>query len=299
MKRGSLLGKIILIEDTKILSLKIKSILLQIGFKEVDAIEPSKILRGNSIYFFKDTDIILLDLDYKNIDVTELIKKLKQIKETSKIPIISFSESADILNIKKAMALGCHDFILKPFEIKTIIDKVLKAAPAGKAIDWKQNNISTEHLVNSTAIENDVFLVEGDDTLKWTDDFKIGIKEIDDEHKKIIDQYSALYQMMKEGKGKEYYKEVLDFLYEYVNTHFAHEESFQQQIGYDKFKEHKIIHDKFKEQVFEMINSQNNQQVTNVELIRMNLFIKGWLINHILITDKKFTSFLHDSWQTG
>lgn len=51
--------------------------------------------------------------------------------------------------------------------------------------------------------------------LKWNDNYKIGIKEIDDEHKQIVD-------------------------------HFEYEEKLQKEISYDYSDHHKNLHEDFK-----------------------------------------------------
>jgi hemerythrin len=207
---------------------------------------------------------------------------LKKSKDTSDIPIISLSERADVSIIKKVIALGCYNFILKPFDEETLIRKALKVTPHYVSEYVAQKEMGNKELLG-----------EGEVALNWTDDFEIGIKEIDDEHRKIIEEYGMLYSKMKDGIGHDYYQELLAFLVEYVSTHFAHEEKLQEEIGYDKCAEHKKIHDKFKMYVNEMIEKNKNNPATDMDLIRINLFIKDWLIHHILITDKKIEAFLH------
>jgi hemerythrin len=45
---------------------------------------------------------------------------------------------------------------------------------------------------------------------------------------------------------------LLDYLEAYTLGHFAEEEAFQLQIGYPRFKEHKLQHDKFRARVAEL-----------------------------------------------
>ena len=276
------MGKVVILGYTNILSLKIKDILTQIGFSDIEVLKTYSVSHRNGNSIFRDVDLILADLDNSSIDVVELITTLKSRKEIADIPIISLSQSSDVAKIKKIISFGCYDFILKPFDAETLIRKIFKVAPKCMLTDAPQ-----------TIAVNNELLGEGSISLNWTRDFEIGIKEIDEEHRKIIEQFGMLYSSMIEGHGHEYYQELLDFLYSYVNTHFEHEESLQREIGYDKCKEHKIIHDKFKLKVNEMIESKKGQSVTNMDLIHINLFIKDWLINHILITDKKIKMFLH------
>ena len=96
---------------------------------------------------------------------------------------------------------------------------------------------------------------------------------------------------MKEGKGHEYYNELLIFLDSYVNTHFSHEEVLHDELNYVDMEEHKRIHDGFRDKVKLLIKQHENSEITNLDLIEMNLFVKNWLFNHIMVEDKKFGEF--------
>ena len=91
--------------------------------------------------------------------------------------------------------------------------------------------------------------------------------------------------------------EILNYLGNYVNTHFAHEEAFHQKVKYPYSKEHKAMHEGFKRKVLNAINqneTRDNREigVSNTDLIRLNLFIKEWLMHHILIEDRKLGEFI-------
>ena len=128
--------------------------------------------------------------------------------------------------------------------------------------------------------------------LKWCVDFEIGIEEIDNEHRKIIEQFEKLYSLMREGQGHEYYGELLVFLNAYIDEHFAHEEALQEKVDYPNFQMHKRIHDDFKIKINQLMDAHDPNDVKNKDLIELNLFIKDWLTNHILIEDKKLGNFV-------
>jgi hemerythrin len=121
----------------------------------------------------------------------------------------------------------------------------------------------------------------------WNKDYLIDVDEIDQEHAQIVDKYNELYILMREGKGHEYYAELLAFLKSYVHEHFAHEEQLHKKHNYPLIHEHKKIHEGFKATLTK-IYENSSEKASNRELIRISLFIKQWLIHHILIEDKKF-----------
>ncbi|WP_242841785.1 hybrid sensor histidine kinase/response regulator [Clostridium beijerinckii] len=69
-------------------------------------------------------DIILLDINLPGIDGYEVFKRLKMHNETKHIPIIAISAHAMPRDIEKGLSLGFSDYITKPINIPSFIEKV-------------------------------------------------------------------------------------------------------------------------------------------------------------------------------
>jgi len=67
-------------------------------------------------------DLVLLDMLLSGKDGREIVKQMKSHERTKHIPVIMFSAhpSAE----KTALAAGADDFVEKPFDIETILEKV-------------------------------------------------------------------------------------------------------------------------------------------------------------------------------
>jgi len=80
-------------------------------------------------------------------------------------------------------------------------------------------------------------------------------------------------------------------LKEYTVKHFGQEEEYFDRYGYSETKAHKEIHAKLVRQVldFEAALKSGKAKVT-MEIMR---FLKDWLVQHIMGTDKKYSTFLH------
>lgn len=280
--------KITVLEETSFLGNRLCALLKKHGIGEVDLLKVSRLDHGNHLYLLKDSALLIIDLDHPESDALQLIKRIKENHETKGIQIVTLSQSSDVMLLKQVIAAGCSDFIVKPFDDQVFIERVFKAL--GKSTLGNQDFVK------------DLYTLENQENhehnLKWHKGYEIGVFDIDKEHQDIINHFETLYQLMIEGKGHAYYLNLLSFLGEYVNTHFAHEEAFQQKIKYPNYLEHKGIHDEFKLKVMQMIqenethNSEEGDRVTNADLIHLNLFIKDWLIHHILIEDKKIGEFI-------
>lgn len=273
------MSKITVLESAGFFRFRLEKILSHYEFDDVEVL--SSINRKNVIATFKDSKLLILDLDNRKIDIVSLIKEVKTNPVTHHIEIILLSSQADIATLKKALSAGCSDFVTKPFSDDILIQKVHKLLNK-EYIDLGMPDMSEEDTSNSNI------------GFSWQQDYSIGIEEIDSEHMTIIDNYEKLYDHMKSGRGHEYYKELIVFLEKYVKEHFAHEEDFLRSINYDKIDEQLKFHREYEDAIELMIHDHNHEHttVTNLDLIKLNLFLKDWFLQHILVEDAKVKAFL-------
>jgi CheY-like chemotaxis protein len=93
---------------------------------EVDGYEVTTVDRGEEIVKVVESkpDLLLLDIWMAGQDGRELCRKLKSDKRTASIPIILFSAGREMAD--SAKAAGANDFVEKPFEIETLLEKIQK-----------------------------------------------------------------------------------------------------------------------------------------------------------------------------
>ncbi|MBI1937888.1 MAG: bacteriohemerythrin [Ignavibacteriales bacterium] len=128
--------------------------------------------------------------------------------------------------------------------------------------------------------------------LTWNNTYSVNINSIDNQHKRLVDLMNNLHDAMKQGKGKDVLGEILNDLANYTVYHFNHEEKLFASHGYPEGNLHKAEHDKLIKQVDELKNKYNSGSVT-VTLDVLN-FLKNWLTDHIVGSDKKYSSFLNE-----
>ena len=68
---------------------------------------------------------------------------------------------------------------------------------------------------------------------QFTDDIKLGIKEIDEEHEGLFALIAEAQDMLSESDTdvRAVATEVVKRLRDYAATHFAHEEAYMRQLG--------------------------------------------------------------------
>lgn len=274
------MGKIIILETTDILGMKMKKILAGFGFENIEIVKRHGFYGKKSNSIFEDADFIIADLDNPYVDSAMLISNLKNDKRNSGTPAIFMSGSADLKKLKMVIKAGGTDFILKPFETETLINKIYKVY--GKA---------PETIVDSKFKTGELF-DELSITVVWSEEFEIGVPEVDAEHKEIVDRFNGFCCLINDKeKDTSKYQGMLDFMYDYVNSHFEHEEKLQKEVGYSNYEEHKKIHDDFKVKVMETVDRYRGKVISEDEIISISLFIKDWLLEHILVEDQKIKDF--------
>ncbi|OPY31218.1 MAG: hypothetical protein A4E32_01668 [Methanomassiliicoccales archaeon PtaU1.Bin124] len=119
--------------------------------------------------------------------------------------------------------------------------------------------------------------------VEWSDKLSVGLPEIDDQHKELINILNRLHSAMVEGKGKVVLKDTLADLADYTVTHFYTEERYMTRYRYPQMGQHRLEHEAFVAKVkkFQEDFDAGNATIT-IELLR---FIKEWLVNHISGTD--------------
>ena len=128
--------------------------------------------------------------------------------------------------------------------------------------------------------------------LEWKDEFSVGVTEFDGQHKVLIDLINKLHDAMRAGVGRQALSDILSELVDYTKTHFENEEKLFLQYSYPESPAHRREHDALTKQVLEF---QKEYQAgrTSISIDVMD-FLKDWLLNHIAISDKKYTQFFNE-----
>ncbi|MBA4407716.1 hemerythrin [bacterium] len=127
--------------------------------------------------------------------------------------------------------------------------------------------------------------------LNWSDNYSVRVREIDTQHKKLIDLINTLHDGMKSGKGKEVLGGILNELVAYTVYHFGFEEKLFDKYGYPETIIHKRQHADLIAQVKKFVDSYNSGDgVLTIELMN---FLRDWLTQHIAGSDKKYSDFFN------
>lgn len=125
--------------------------------------------------------------------------------------------------------------------------------------------------------------------MMWKESYRLGVDNIDAQHKKLFEQAGALVEEIEGEKRPEIYKGIISFLQEYVVTHFRDEEAYFASIGYAEEEEHKKQHRELTALV-QKCAMELEQSDYALEVIKKLIgMLSAWLIYHVVNEDLKYT----------
>jgi len=132
-----------------------------------------------------------------------------------------------------------------------------------------------------------------DALFKWDESFLIGIEELDHEHKVLIDDINRLHEELARHEEKSEIEKCLGDICARMQAHFALEEHVMKEHKYEFFDEHKREHDELLDNCTEyMLRFLND--TGNSSSIPIEDSLKGWVMNHIVTSDKKMSLMIQE-----
>lgn len=126
--------------------------------------------------------------------------------------------------------------------------------------------------------------------IEWEDEYSVGVKEIDEQHKKLFSLINSLFESMKESSYKKTPENIFQELLDYAKLHLKTEEDYFEKFNYPEKDVHKKTHDLYRSKISEFIKKKDNTFLS-FEIID---FLEDWWLGHIVSTDKKYQKFFKE-----
>lgn len=124
----------------------------------------------------------------------------------------------------------------------------------------------------------------------WKEEYKIGVELIDDQHKELFKRLGDFIQTVRSDKAtqdkKKEVEKTLNFMGEYVTTHFNAEEALQKRYNYPDYESHHEIHEGFKAEIVEFKKKYQANDYDEDFVMEFSGRLLTWLINHVASTDQ-------------
>ncbi|MBF0355792.1 MAG: hemerythrin family protein [Alphaproteobacteria bacterium] len=131
--------------------------------------------------------------------------------------------------------------------------------------------------------------------LVWSDSFVTGVAEIDEQHRILVNTLNEANSKLTDTSSIELLEQITRDLLSYALYHFETEEDLMQNYDYvgeksDESGTHLEQHRAFSAKVVAVRDGlKSGSRISRDDLLS---FLNGWLVNHILNTDKKLGAFI-------
>ena len=134
-------------------------------------------------------------------------------------------------------------------------------------------------------------------TFTWNETFSLGVPEMDEQHRGLVDLINSLHRVMMGDDDTrrlaEAKAQTIDALVEYCIRHFESEERFMRSIGFPDLDNHGKEHQDFVAKVLEYRDElMTAYAVHGSEVIKI---MTDWLYSHILTKDKMYAEFAREA----
>lgn len=135
--------KILVVDDESRMRKLVRDFLTKSNFDVLEAEDGSQAL--DVFYSTKDISLIILDVMMPKVDGWQVCR---EIRETSKVPIIMLTAKADERDELQGFQLGVDEYIAKPFSPKILVARV-------EAILRRTNQLTTQEILEAGGIRID------------------------------------------------------------------------------------------------------------------------------------------------
>ncbi len=130
--------------------------------------------------------------------------------------------------------------------------------------------------------------------IAWDETFILGIDEIDEQHRSIVEHFTKLSEAVQDGSAKEILADMAAFLVEYAQMHFATEESYMQKYDYPRIDEQRREHSDFTRDANELQRKINDEGVSREMAVALTGKMVRWVIQHVRNHDRDMVDFVRE-----
>ena len=91
--------------------------------------------------------------------------------------------------------------------------------------------------------------------LKWSDDYSIGIEDVDFEHQSLIEMINLIYAELEHRRDIDEVRRTVADVHTEIAAHFALEERIMREGNYEEYEDHKNDHEELLDQIRTMMDA--------------------------------------------
>ena len=127
--------------------------------------------------------------------------------------------------------------------------------------------------------------------LQWDKALTLGVKEIDDDHRDLIDCYNRLSKLILSGAERKAVGAALKVLVDHAWSHFHCEETLMEAVAYPDRSAHKAAHEALL-LAATMLQEKFRLEASEAVSPQRFSFLQSWVVKHVLDADRDLAQFI-------
>jgi hemerythrin len=127
-------------------------------------------------------------------------------------------------------------------------------------------------------------------SFRWKSRYSVGLEEMDQQHRAIIDGLNELHEAMLSGVVNDAVAPQIDKLVSLAGSHFAAEERLMESTQFPGLAGHRAKHRELSKKVEEFIARHDQGDV--VAYSQFMYFVRDWMTKHIEKEDHEYVPWL-------
>ena len=132
--------------------------------------------------------------------------------------------------------------------------------------------------------------------LEWKDSYSVGNEAVDHEHRELIGLINTLHEELTASGGGSDQRDasaIFGDIYKGISSHFALEEKFMREHGYDQMADHKGDHERLLDELRDIMDDYDDGgDVGEEESTRLSERLGTWFARHFGTHDARLHSRL-------
>jgi hemerythrin-like metal-binding protein len=126
--------------------------------------------------------------------------------------------------------------------------------------------------------------------LEWKDSYSVGVPAVDHEHQELIGLVNQLHGALASVRPEDSVAGIFGDLFRAISSHFALEERFMREHGYDQTTQHKADHERLLDELREIMDNHHDRKERSGE--NLTASVESWFANHFQTHDARLHSRL-------
>lgn len=121
--------------------------------------------------------------------------------------------------------------------------------------------------------------------IEWKDHYSVGIEAVDHEHRELIELINRVHEELLAGDGEAAVTAFLGEIFKGISAHFALEERFMREHGYDQLREHKGAHEALLDEIRDIMDGYEADPRESSR--RLSDELDAWFTEHFRTHDAR------------